>query len=306
MTPSEIRRTAIIAMFSDDVLMDHLKWSEHGLGHLGNPTDLVDSDDRKWIPKVWLNIIRRALGLRTKPLAFEQRPAIGRVTISSPAVMRPLAGLNEGRTYGQRLKPFNFLLTCHVRPFGHPSGVDPERFHLIAPYESDPERWTDIEWIDQYSGKRYHISTKGYHGGQGVARVKTYGDVFEEYEWHPESKSANANGEPAGKQTIGLLQRRHIIIDHFIYIGRESNQLEDVEGGLVSASDGYTEYPDPSRDYWQMAVVPALMQISLKAWERDTGKSAVILIDARRGRRRPHAKHRALLIAYARKRGVLA
>jgi hypothetical protein len=126
------------------------KWSEHGLGHLCNPTDL-DSDDRRWIPQVWLNIVRRALGLRTRPLPFEQRPAIGRVTISGPAIMRPLATLNEGRPYGKQLKPFNFLLTCHVRAFGHPSGADPDRFHLIAPYESDPERWTDLEWIDQYT-----------------------------------------------------------------------------------------------------------------------------------------------------------
>jgi hypothetical protein len=43
------------------------KWSEHGLGHLCNPTDL-DSDDRRWIPQVWLNIVRRALGLRTRSL----------------------------------------------------------------------------------------------------------------------------------------------------------------------------------------------------------------------------------------------
>ena len=48
-----------------------------------------------------------------------------------------------------------------------------------------------------------------------------------------QSKSADADGEPAGKQTIGLLQRRHITIGHVIYIGRESNQLEDVEAGLV-------------------------------------------------------------------------
>ena len=142
--------------------------------------------------------------------------------------------------------------------------------------------------------------------GPGVARVKTYGDVFEEYEWHPEPKCADANGEPASKQTIGLLHRRHITIDHVIYIGRESNQLEDVEAGVVLAGDGaYTEYPDPRRDYWQSAIVPALKQISLKAWQRDTGKSAIILIDARRGRRRPHATHRKLLIAYARKRGAL-
>jgi hypothetical protein len=59
------------------------------------------------------------------------------------------------------------------------------------------------------------------------------------------------------------------------------------------------------RDYWQKAVVPALKQISLRAWQRYTGKSAVILIDTRRGRRQPHARNRKLLIAYARKRGVL-
>jgi len=94
-------------------------------------------------------------------------------------------------------------------------------------------------------------------------------------------------------------------VDDVIHIGRESNQLEDVEAGLVRATDGYTEYLDPRRDYWQTAVVPALKQISLKAWQRDTGKSAVILIDARRGRRRPHAKHRQLLMRYARKCGVL-
>ena len=220
--------------------------------------------------------------------------------------MRPLARLNDGKPYGQQLKPFNFLLSCHMRAFGHPTGVDAERFHLIAPFESDPTRWIDIEWIDQYTGNTYRITTTGHHGGRGVARVKTYGEVFEEYEWHPETKCTDATGDPASKQTVGLLHRRLISIDHVIYIGRESNQLEDVEAGVVRAGDGaYTDYPDTRRDYWQRAVVPALKQISLKAWQRDTGKSPVILIDARRGRRRPHAKHRALMIAYARKCGVL-
>jgi hypothetical protein len=150
------------------------------------------------------------------------------------------------------------------------------------------------------------VSCRRLCRGRDVARVKTYGDVFEECEWHPETKCADVNGEPANKQTVGLLYRRHISIDHLIYIGRESNQLEDVEAGLVRAGDGaYTEYPDPRRDYWQTAVVPALKQISLKAWQRDTGKSAVILIDARLGRRQPHARHKALLIAYATKVGVL-
>jgi hypothetical protein len=51
------------------------------------------------------------------------------------------------------------------------------------------------------------------------------------------TKCADANEEPANRQTIGLLQRRHITIDHIIYIGRESNQLEDVDAGLVRKGD---------------------------------------------------------------------
>jgi hypothetical protein len=54
--------------------------------------------------------------------------------------MQPLESSNEGKQYCDQIKPFNFLLSCHVKQLGHPIGSDPERFHLIAPYESDPKR----------------------------------------------------------------------------------------------------------------------------------------------------------------------
>jgi hypothetical protein len=74
---------------------------------------------------------------------------------------------------------------------------------------------------------------------------------------------------------------------------------------MHAADSVYTEYPDSRYDAWP-TVVEALKRVPLKVWERESGKSRQILIDARRGRRRPHAKHRALLIAYARKRGFLS
>src|SRR5438552_1872692 len=74
------------------------RWSEHGLGHLRNPLD-IESEDRDWIPEAWLCIIRRALGLPAQELSFERLPAIGRVTISSPAVMRAVAKLNVRKKY---------------------------------------------------------------------------------------------------------------------------------------------------------------------------------------------------------------
>ncbi len=59
------------------------RYSEHGLGHLLNPTD-PESDDRSWIAQAWLNIVRRSLGLPTKPLGFEKRVAVGRITCQQP------------------------------------------------------------------------------------------------------------------------------------------------------------------------------------------------------------------------------
>ena len=43
-------------------------------------------------------------------------------------------------------------------------------------------------------------------------------------------------------------QRRHIRVEQIIYIGKESNNLEEVESGTIhSAQNVYTEYPDPRR-----------------------------------------------------------
>ena len=160
-------------------------WSEHGLGHLLDPIDPT-SEDRSWIAHAWLGIIRRSLGLATQPLPFADRVAVGQITVSSPEVLRPLAKLNAGRSYEGRVKPSNFILSCHVASLGHPSDADTECFHLIAPYERDPRKWLALPWIDQYSGKQYRISTTLATGTRQIARVKSYGDVLEEYEFHVE------------------------------------------------------------------------------------------------------------------------
>jgi len=111
--------------------------------------------------------------------------------------------------------------------------VDREKFHLVAPYVLDPDCWLDLPWTDQHSGTQYEITTEGFHGSRGVARVKTYGEVFREYEFHPGAKSADAKGKPSGKQTFGLLRRRHVRIERIIYIGKESNRLEEIYAGLI-------------------------------------------------------------------------
>ena len=270
-------------------------WSQHGLGHLLNPSDPT-SEDRSWIAQAWLGIVRRSLGLATQPLPFADRVALGQITVSSPEVLRPLAKLNAGKPYAKQIKPFNFILSCHVAPYGHPVGADPERFHLIAPYETDPRKWLALPWIDQYSGKQYRISTTLATGTRQIARVKSYGDVLEEYEFHEEAKCADASGAPSDKQTVGLLQRRHVLIEWPPrFIGKESNKLEEVEEGAIpDVGDVYTEYPDTRRDEWATQVMLALKAMPMSELMRRSGLSRRALQMIRAGRR-PNAKNVALL-----------
>jgi hypothetical protein len=212
----------------------------------------------------------------------------------------------HGRKYCDQIKPFIFLLTCHLKPFGHPTGVDPEHFQLIAPYEPDAKKWLKMKWIDRYSGKSYWITTTGHHGTRNTARVKTYGDVIREYAYHPESKCADAVGSTCDKQTVGLLQRRHISIDRMIYIGKESNSLEEVEAGIIHDEQNvYTEYPDPRRSQWQTKVLPALKRLPLAFLIEKAGLSERALLDIRAGRSNPRQKNRELLAAVVRKLGLI-
>jgi hypothetical protein len=120
--------------------------------------------------------------------------------------------------------------------------MNPQRDSLVAGLSHQVQGLPKKDWIDEYSGNEYRIRTWGHHGDRNTARVKTYGEVLEEYEFHPESKCADADGNPCDKLTIGFLQRRYVRIDQLKCIGKESNSLENVESGLEhSEKNEYTE-----------------------------------------------------------------
>jgi hypothetical protein len=282
------------------------KWSEHGLGHLRNPSD-PEGEDRNWIGQVWNSMIRRALGLSGSAPSFAALPAVGRITVTSPAVLRAFRSLNERRPYSRQIKPFNFLVTCHVSRFGHPPGTEPKQFHLIAPYNPNPSEWPGLEWTNQYTGKTYRaVSGNGLSPSRGFAHVQNYADVLEAYAYHPEAKCADAKGEPSGKQTVGLHFPRHVVIEQIRFIGKEANEMEDVEAGLVhSPDDVFTEYVDPRRDFWQTVVRPAVLRASLNELQRETGLPRQTLVDARRNRRKVRRRTRQIILAALNRLGYL-
>ena len=279
------------------------RWSRHGLGHLLNPSD-PEASDRNWTAAVWNSIIRKTLGKKTTNLPFTSKPAIGRTTVSSPYLMKSLESLNAGKPYAEQIKPFNFLLTSHVSPFGHPPETDAEKFHLISPHDADSRNWLKKEWIDQHSGRKFRVTTQGHCGLRGTARVKTYGDVVTEYEFHPEAKCADSGDNPCTRQSVGLLQRRRIQVDQVRCIGKESNSLENVEEGIEHFEQNvYTEYADPKRSEWTKKIQPALKNLKLKelavACEGQISRRE--LIELRAGRSKPHRKNQILLATIVRR-----
>lgn len=228
------------------------------------------------------------------------RPAVARISASTAASLRPfLASYNEGRSFLERVKPFNFLLCVQVAPFGHPAGYPPQRFQLIHPYEPDPRCWLELEWIDRYSGHRFRIHTHGPPRPDSV-KVKTYRDILHRYRSHPEPKSLDPTGHACSRASTGLLFRRPVVSTEISYIGKESNRLEERTAGLLhDPAETLSSYSDPNLDPWKMLVAPTLCEFN------SADVAGLAQLDRRTiqrllsGRSYPHRSHRQSLTAVA-------
>jgi hypothetical protein len=273
------------------------KCSEHGLGHLLNPTDPSD-ENRAWIDRVWEGIVSDAAPAGDP--AWQDRPAVSPITASTPTLLRPFATYNEGRPHRDQIKPFSFLISVQVAPFGLPEGLDPARFHLVAPYCADPDAWEQMEWTDVYSGRVFKITTRDWAAGRGVVRVKSYREVLMAHRVHPESKSLAHDGQPCGRATRGVLSRRPVQLDSLHYIGKESNRLEDVQAGTVhELGDVLTEYRDPERDPFDLYVRPVMADMRRSVLANAAGIHPRKVAAIRNGHAQPRPMHRAAVVASA-------
>lgn len=265
-----------------------VKASEHGLGHLLNPTDPEDSNrgpsgSPKWIEEVWRYLILQSRGQKANPFpAWFSRPAVARHGFTSPTLIRPLHRGQADRPYCEQLKPFNFALTAYVAVGGAPEGTDPGTCHLIGPFERDARQWSNQDWHDTASGTVCRIGCRE-RTSRRVARVKSVADIVADYAAHPEAKSAGPSGEPTSSTTAGLLQRRHVEPVYFYRIGKESNRLEEVERGEIRTLEEVQEILEhPRATYWETICLPLLNTIPATELERETGIRESLLIRYRK------------------------
>lgn len=265
-----------------------IKPSQHGLGHLLNPTD-PDNDNRDWITHAWEYLLTAEDGAATEEPEWFDRPAVGRLTATNPGLHRLLSPLNEGRSYTDQLKPFNFLLIAFVHPVERPS--DEPRVALIAPYSNDPATWENQPWVNRYSGREYRVTTEPSDNRErpGVVTVKNYRDVLREYATNPEHKSAPSAGKPCGRRTVGLLQRRDVRPATTTHVGKEANRLDDAAVGLLDSSDAVLAYDETERMRFAQLMVPRLRLLGVREVARRSGLSPSSVHGVLRGDAMPTA-----------------
>jgi hypothetical protein len=232
------------------------KASAHGLGHFGAPYGEEeeargdrDSGVRRWEEDVWKQIISAALSESPGEVNYAfrremQLPARSRYGATRPAVLNWFRRFNEGRSYAEQVKPFNFLLTFFARRQEDVAAEDPlhdfdpqlGEIRPVAPFEKDNEK----------ALKR--IFDRNSESLEPVPReiLRTVSDVLRDYHRQPEYKFSRG-----GWTEAGILGRRHVLVDTIEDIGKESDGWEEDEARTEDL-DTVPSYPSSSFDRDQM------------------------------------------------------
>ena len=302
------KRYALYTLQGNGTVGEVLKASEHGLGHLPDPTDPNDTNVH-WIAESWRWLIDKQLDSRepvVEPTWLEQ-PAVARTTISSPNSLRPFQQSSASLPYSKQIKPYNFIAVTYPHPLQLPPGIDPRRFRLIAPYTPDSRRWTELEWHNLYApnGHAYRLRTDpelGHLTPPGTVQVKNYRYILLAHGTHPESKASDQMGQPVRRDTRGQLVRRATGIATLRHIGKEAHRLEEARSGLIANSgEVTTDLPDPTDDQLLHIALTVLSDqtSTMLAHELTVSRRRLQDIRSRTAHPRPDLRKRLIALASA-------
>lgn len=251
--------------------------------------------------ELWQSVLDELHGQAQRKPAWLDRPMLVRTTVTTPSVLRAFRHVNAGREYRDRIKPFNFVVSAAgAKP---PAGApEAKHFRLVAPFETDPEKWEDLEFanIHDPEAEPYGITTRD--GVPRLARVDSYGYAMARYPGHPEVKSLAPDGGPVRRMTAGLLRRRPVTVGKITLIGKESTRIEERRTGELSTDDvdeRLTVYND--HDEWYRDTLPKLRDRNDPIEvARRVGISVRRLRPILSGQVWPHQRHRDALTALVR------
>jgi hypothetical protein len=219
------KRYALYTKTRDDITV--VKASGHGLGYLFAPKKTgkdekiddeaeVDNEVPVWVVEAWEWLIRRELGLQGRTSTWLSLPAMMRMTMTSPNVMR--------HNRPEWLAPFNFFLFPLISDLGgYPPGLDRSTFNFIVPFEPDRRRWKTLEGINLWDEQIYRIAMR-QDGRENTVVPESLRIILSQYLRHPEAKSLAPNGDVCTGSTRGLLGRTSIVAAEIIPVGKETDR----------------------------------------------------------------------------------
>ena len=174
-----------------------------------------------------------------------------------PAVLNWFKRYNEGRSYAEQVKPFNFLLTFFSRRQEDLAAEDPmyefdpklDEMRPVAPFEKDSEK--ALERIFDRNSETSKPVSRGL--------LRTLADVLRDYHRQPEYKFLGGEWNEQG-----VLRRRHVFVDTIEDIGKESDGWEEDEARAEDEATVLT-YPSSSFDRKRMvALIKSVVKQKLK------------------------------------------
>lgn len=243
-----------------------MKASGHGLGYLHPPVERAGDDDDEevedtppWITEAWEWLLRKEFGLRSIKLKWVDLPAMMRMAVTSPNVMR-----------GQRpewLSAYNFFLFPLLSELGgFPVGCDRANFRFITPYESNPKKWNTLEGINLRDERVYKIGVT-QDRKQTLVIPETLRIILRQYFSRPEAKSLAPDGKPCGADTHGLLLRSPVVASNLVLVGKETDRQWDQGEDFSLLDFKVSEYRELGR---QVAASPSERQKGIDLGVRET------------------------------------
>lgn len=216
------------------------KASAHGLGHFLPPyqdgealtllpanISLKEISVDRWQYDLWGKILEAAHSDTPEMVDFSfhptlHLPAASRYSATSPELLRWFKFYNDGKPKDRQVKPFNFLLTFMAkRELPSLVGAVPQKAK-----RGRPKKQTQISPVAPYSKDRREAAKQAFDRETGkpvqIADLMTYREAISRYHLHPEAKFLGADYFDKGRT-----KRRHVKAVSPIYIGKESNKLEE-------------------------------------------------------------------------------
>jgi hypothetical protein len=198
----------------------------------------------------------RANWVRGTPFPdWADRPAVRRLSVSNPRFLKHnLKNLMRGANgkmlpKGSQIRPFNFFIVSTFR-------MDGKDVAVVAPYERDPSKWRDLEWVRTDNGE--HLSP------EQKRHLKTVGQQLREHLSRRSPEMMTKSGALCGSHTRGVLYRRPIVLGDRYIATKESLDLCQSPDRPFQNDEAVVVPVDDRKSEWHRVTVPAIRALGVQ------------------------------------------